>query len=130
MNVALNRNLAIASALVVSALSISGSASAASRPQPRPIKCTCMGRYVPPKLCPMIHCPEASTDATMIGDRRPSTDIAGIQLPPISTKDLVAGRYRTRGTAGGIGRGIESTNILLAEHERHDTLDGSIVINS
>ena len=107
MNIALNRNLAIASALVVSALSMAGSASAAFLPQPRPIKCICMGRYVLPKFCPIIRCPEASVDATMIGDRRPSTDLVGTQLAPISTKDLVAGRYRTRGPGGGISRSAE-----------------------
>jgi hypothetical protein len=49
---------------IASLLSVVGSASAATIPRPIPpiIKgCTCMGRYVPPKICPMIHCPEKFT---------------------------------------------------------------------
>jgi hypothetical protein len=115
MNSAFKRNLAIVSATVISLLSTVGSVSAVtvSRPIP-PIKgCTCMGRYFPPKICRVIRCAEAS-NSIINSDRRPLTQpLSNTQVSPISTdkNDIVAGRYRTRGPGGGIGRSANGEDV-------------------
>ena len=96
---------------IASLLSVVSSASAFTIPHPiPPIKgCTCMGRYVPPKLCPIIRCPEASNSITTSAQRPLDRPLVNTKLLPISTdkNNLVAGRYQTRGPGAGIGRGAD-----------------------
>ena len=69
---------------IASLLSVVGSASAVTIPRPIPpiIKgCTCMGRYVPPKLCPTIHCPEKSTLAKKEPDEGNGRGRGSLSLP-------------------------------------------------
>lgn len=112
MNSAFKRNLAIVSATVISLLSTVGSVSAVtiSRPIP-PIKgCTCMGRYFPPKICRVIRCAEAS-NSIINSDRRPLTQPLSNPQVSLISNDLVAGRYRTRGPGGGIGRSANGDDV-------------------
>jgi hypothetical protein len=96
---------------IASLLSVVGSASAVTIPRPIPpiIKgCTCMGRYVPPKICPMIHCPEEFTLAKKEPDEGRSLgarvrdmvrDMGGVANPvgsqPAPGEDGEAFRRRT-----------------------------------
>ncbi|MFB2919105.1 MULTISPECIES: hypothetical protein [Aerosakkonema] len=115
MNSAFKRNFAIGSATVISLLSTLSSVSAVTIPRPiPPIKgCTCMGRYFPPKICRVMRCAEAS-NSIINSDRRPLIQpLNNTQVSPISTdkNDLVAGRYRTRGPGGGIGRSADGEDV-------------------
>lgn len=96
---------------IASLLSVVGSASAVTIPRPIPpiIKgCTYMGRYVPPKICPMIHCPEEFTLAKKEPDEGRSLgarvrdmvrDMGGVANPvgsqPAPGEDGEAFRRRT-----------------------------------
>jgi len=61
MNISLKRKFAIISATIASLLSIVSSASAASNPTSLIAQgCTCQGKPVPERLCPLIHCPDAT----------------------------------------------------------------------
>jgi hypothetical protein len=119
-----------AATLLLSMLTSTGSALAYKpipdlKPNPskiaRPISCTCQGRYVPPKLCPMIHCPDLKSSSVQTVPQVGETSKTGItQTEEIIAKRMcgggcdpglrfsdnlttvLAGRYRTRAGGGGI----------------------------
>lgn len=72
----------------------------------RPISCTCNSKPIPPRLCPLIYCPDfkSSSIQTIL-------QVGGVSRTDVAkTNDLIAGRYRERGPGGGIGRGISASN--------------------
>lgn len=79
MNISIKRKFAVISAAIATLLSVVGSASAVTTPRPiPPIKgCTCRGRYVPPKICPIIRCPEES----MLAKKEPDEGRSSVSLP-------------------------------------------------
>ena len=130
MNLNLVRR-SFAATLLFSIVSSTGSAFAYKpipdwKPNPskiaRPISCTCQGRYVPPRLCPMIYCPDLKSSSTQFIPQVGETSKTGITLTEeIIAKrmcgggcdpgfrlsgnltTILAGRYRTRADGGGIG---------------------------
>ncbi|BAY42346.1 hypothetical protein NIES2111_67690 (plasmid) [Nostoc sp. NIES-2111] len=112
MNTLKRKTVPMIAMTLVSLLSAVGSASAVAISQPtRPIGgCWCGGRYFPPKICRVIRCPEALNSITTSAQRPLERPLVNTKLLPISTdkNNLVAGRYRTRGPGGGIGRSPDS----------------------
>lgn len=98
-----------AATLILSMLTSTGSALAYKpipdgKPNPskiaRPISCTCQGRYVPPRLCPMIYCPDLKSSSAQSIPKVGETSKTGITKTEAT---ILAGRYRTRADGGGIG---------------------------
>jgi len=79
MNISIKRKFAVISVTIATLLSVVGSASAVTIPRPiPPIKgCTCRGRYVPPKICPTIRCPEES----ILAKKEPDEGRSRVSLP-------------------------------------------------
>jgi hypothetical protein len=84
MNISLKRKFAIVSATIASLISVVSSASAASNPISLIARgCTCQGKPVPERLCPLIHCPDAAA---------PSNDTNQIQAQDSSKTPLLIAR--------------------------------------
>ncbi|WP_271254395.1 hypothetical protein [Pseudanabaena sp. Chao 1811] len=114
MNFALLKS-SFATTLLLSIITSTGSAYAYKpipdwetnpRKPAKPISCTCNGNPVPPKLCPMIHCPDFKSSSLQT-----ILQVGGVsKTDRAETNDLIAGRYRERGPGGGIGRQISANN--------------------
>ena len=91
----------------------------------KPISCTCNGKPVPPRLCPMIHCPDFKSSSLQT-----ILQVGGVsKTDRAEINDLIAGRYRERGLGGGIGRGIftnntDATTLLAGRYRTRDTGGG------
>jgi hypothetical protein len=84
MNISPKGKFAFISATAASLLSIMSSASAASNPTSLIAQgCTCQGKPVPERLCPLIHCPDAAA---------PSNDTNQIQAQDSSKTPLLIAR--------------------------------------
>ncbi|WP_126388967.1 hypothetical protein [Pseudanabaena sp. ABRG5-3] len=105
-----------ATTLLFSIITSTGSASAYRPIQdwypnppkfPEPLKCSCNGKPVPPRLCPVIRCIDEFKSSSL----HTILQVGGVsRTDAAKTNDLIAGRYQTRGPGAGIGRGISANN--------------------
>lgn len=77
-------------------------------PKPtKPLKCSCNGKPVPPRLCPIIRCFDEFKSSSL----QTILQVGGVsKTDAAKTNDLVAGSYRERELGGDIGRQIFANN--------------------